>query len=178
MKVSAHSLNHNFARDIQSEQIDVNVVSLDPDFALDDQERAAKRSKTIGWRGEIEADPLNSVAGIAEQTPFSDASFDLVLAGNSVPEYFPSEDMNDYQNRFVKVLEEFDRILKVHGEIRIYPNSIHMDSADDSYDEMPYEKIALTTFLEKHNYKSESITMDGQDNEWKAVLVLRKLDPA
>lgn len=168
----------NFARDVQAENLGTTVVSLDPSYVLDADTRASKRSVAIGWRGEIEADPPNSVAGIAEQTPFADASFDMVLASFSVPEYFPLQDMRDYQNRFLKTLEEFDRILKVNGEIRIYPSGVLMEinSVDDTYDELPYEEAAMKSFLETHNYATQSIKLDNQKDEWRAVLVLRKLE--
>jgi len=56
-----------------------------------------------------------AIAGVAEMLPFSNESFDFVLAHTSVPEYSTSVD------NALKALSEMIRVLKPQGQLRVFP---------------------------------------------------------
>lgn len=65
-----------------------------------------------GWG--VAKDP-RAIAGVAEMLPFSNESFDFVLAHASIPEYSTST------GNALKALSEMIRVLKPQGNLRAYP---------------------------------------------------------
>lgn len=83
-----------------------------------------------------------TIAGVAEMLPFSNESFDFVLAYTSVPEYSTST------GNALKALSEMIRVLKPQGQLRVSPfiidpqiaANIRAGMTSDSYRE-PFKRF-------------------------------------
>lgn len=166
----------NFARDIQAEGLEANVTSLDPTYSLSLDQQLDNRGM---YAGPLEATPDSTVAGLAEQAPFPDEIFDLIVANYSVPYHLPAKSPEQYRDHFLRVLEEFDRILKSGGEIRIYPLATkdEFTMGDEFDEEIAAEQAALTSFLNTHGYQAEQVRQPEptEERSGEALLILRKL---
>lgn len=106
-----------FARDVAFGQMkNTKVVSFSPHFS-----KAEYRKDVKGAGGSVSA-----VAGIAQNMPFKDGSFDYVLGVWSVPFHLRigTDDFAEMEVR--KALSEALRILAPGGELRLFP----FDDAD------------------------------------------------
>lgn len=101
-----------FARELKEAGIDANVIGLSPDFK-DSYTRHALEHETQktspGWR-------RKAVAGIAQQLPFKDETFDLVVSLYALTYYswFPEQ--------VQAWVSEIGRVLRGGGEARLAPN--------------------------------------------------------
>jgi len=96
--------NEEFARGLKDKGVEAEVVSVNPQLAVEEQEKDQTNHE-------------NAVAAIAQTLPFAKDSFDIILSLDAVPLYLPSDNMGEYKKAFF----EIDRVLKPGGEVRIYP---------------------------------------------------------
>jgi len=105
-----------FAKGIKTINPKARVVSLDPRQGLAEEidlESYFPEEKDARLRGRRNPEE-NTVAGLAQELPFKDGSFDAVLALHSVPQYLKEPEIN-------LALGEIVRVLKAGGEARIHP---------------------------------------------------------
>lgn len=94
------------------------VTALDSSFFTDDKikyedlDKKAKENLVIHGKTENTAD--HAVKGLAQELPFADESFDLVMSTFGVP-------MNLGENDKVTSIIEFYRVCKKGGQVRLYP---------------------------------------------------------
>ena len=102
-----------------------NVVSLSPDYA---------NQEIIGW-----LDPkLKTAAGLAQELPYADESFDKIASVWTVPHFV------DHINDLRQTVEEIYRVLKPCGEARISPIlllSERIPSAANQTNKQEMEKV-------------------------------------
>lgn len=97
-----------FAREVKQAGIDAKVVSLSPDLHTSYGARSSREKVAPDWK-------IRGVAAIAQQLPFKDNSFDMILGAYSVTYYATTEkDVNAY-------VREIKRVLKKGGEARLVP---------------------------------------------------------
>ena len=96
-----------FKRGVDERGIKANIVSMNPKLGPgDDQgERVRKLSSK-----------KNALAAIAEELPFKDESFDLILSLAAVPLWLPV-----HEDDYAKAFREAARVLKSGGVIKFFP---------------------------------------------------------
>lgn len=97
-----------FGEGIKEKGIKARVISVNPKLGSGNLEGAKARS---------ESTRENVVAAIAQELPFKNKSFDLIMSLDAVPLYLSSKDETEYLKSFT----EMDRILRDGGIIKIYP---------------------------------------------------------
>ncbi len=98
----------NLARDVEAKGLHARVISLDPSLSLHSQRRLESRKINNRYHPFV-------VAALSTGLPFADKSFDKIFCLYSVPFY--SETVSE----FLESLFEMIRVLKLGGEIMIYP---------------------------------------------------------
>lgn len=101
-----------FARDVMLKEMkDTQVVSFSPHFSKEEYRKDLKGTGSA----------VGAVAGIAQEMPFKNGSFDYVLGVWSVPFHLRigKKDVAEVEVR--KALGEAIRILAPGGELRLYP---------------------------------------------------------
>lgn len=88
-----------FAKWAKDHQVSSDIYSLEP-------------------TDEIEGVP-NGVKGLADELPFKDGSFDLVISHCAVPNVFVGEDEESIEKQVRGSFDEFLRVIKDEGEIRL-----------------------------------------------------------
>jgi ubiquinone/menaquinone biosynthesis C-methylase UbiE len=96
------------ARDLKDAEINAVVIGVSPDLQRDSNRRLVNYYAP-GWQ-------RKAVAAIAQQLPFTDESFDVVLAAYSVINY-ASNSPRDVE----AWVSEVARVLKLGGEARLGP---------------------------------------------------------
>lgn len=107
-----------FSRELAAEKIDANVVSLNPDYIAEEYRKRIKQLPD--WQ-------KMSVAGLGEELPFKNGSFDFVFALSSI---------TDWAHDPAKICAEIVRVLKdggsAHiGPIDLYPPTVEGDEDPD-----------------------------------------------
>lgn len=97
------------SKELKQKNIETNVISLNPDYSHDEWLR--KNIKKKDWQGK-------SVAGIAQQLPFKDESFDVILGLESTTRYVSPKDSIEEAKTWGR---EVVRTLKKGGEARLWP---------------------------------------------------------
>ncbi len=151
-------LFESLGKDLEREGITTNVVSLNPDLAQDSLLRSFRDPNS----------ERSAVAALAQQLPFKNESFDLVVGLESVTRYVdPGTHLGDAK----KWASEIVRVLKYGGEARLWP-ILEMDqfvSGKPALDELcaSIEQLGATTTLEAWQ--------DDQDEKYKGYrLIIRK----
>lgn len=98
-----------FSRELKQAGIEVNVISLNPDYTQKHARDMAREKSD--WQGK-------SVAAIAQELPFKNQSFDRVLGMNSVTLYSNPRQNSEATRRW---LNEIVRVLKPGGEAKVGP---------------------------------------------------------
>jgi ubiquinone/menaquinone biosynthesis C-methylase UbiE len=132
-----------FSRELKESGIDVNVISINPDY------KSEKQRKEIVTNPEWQK---KSVAAIGQELPFQDNSIDEVLGLYSVSWYADTE--------FEQVLPEVYRVLKPGGVARIGPFIAERLSKDF---EKNWKRILSETNLH----------MEETDERWEEGVLLR-----
>jgi len=110
----------NFAKEIRERGYGNKVISIDPRLALPeliDLGGMFPEEHEARLRGRKNPE-VNTIAALAQNLPIESGSVDAILASRSVPLYISSQEDMD------SVLTEMCRVLKVGGEIRIYPVAV------------------------------------------------------
>lgn len=131
----------------------------------------------------------NAVGGVAEKLPFADETFDFVLAYSSVPKFSNSVEHAE------DAIDEMIRVLKLDGELRIFPFFIDPNLANEvrngrglkaqgllfkRFDENEgvvqdalndYEKRAIQKLSQSHNL---TITLTNPEGTKRALLIVKK----
>ncbi len=111
--------SERLARELKSNGITANVVSLNPDYVVESYERYRKAYENFPGR-----EKGKSVAAIGQNLPFKDESFDAIFALWSISEYLQKED------ELEKAFREVYRVLKPGGTARISPFSFRQTSPE------------------------------------------------
>lgn len=123
------------------------VTALDPSFFTGTKEEYEKLPELVKKSLVIRRDEntaTNKIKGLAQELPFKDESFDLIISTFSVPMYIPDKETQ-------KVFEEMLRVCKIGGEIRLYPFStnnyrnilLFLDSLNVEYELMNIQEPNL-----------------------------------
>src|SRR3989344_3752335 len=126
--------------------IHATVISLSPDYSNEEHRKFLEPTRWEKFKAVIKderAEPL-AVAGVGEQLPFKDESFDEVLALASV---------SAYSERYQEFLSEICRVLKNGGIARI---GALYDDTDRKYGQVP-RSIQYSEFIEKLGYEYELV---------------------
>lgn len=99
---------NRFARELEQAGIDVDVVSLNPDLSRPSYLESMSKNNSFQRK-------LKNVAGIAQQLPFKDEVFDMIVGFRSVT--YNAETERDIKSW----VSEIKRTLKSRGEARISP---------------------------------------------------------
>jgi ubiquinone/menaquinone biosynthesis C-methylase UbiE len=102
-----------FAEGAKDENINTKIISLDPKYSLPKNLKLKITGGEDTTMKRVKEKQLPIVVGLAESLPFSDKSFDLVIANCSVPYYQPDKNLK------AKSISEIIRVLKPGGEARI-----------------------------------------------------------
>jgi SAM-dependent methyltransferase len=101
-----------FASDIILKELqNTQVVSFSPHFSKEEYRKDSKEGENV----------VGAVAGIAQEMPFKDGSFDYVLGVWSVPFHLRIGKTDVAEVEVRKALGEAIRILAPGGELRLYP---------------------------------------------------------
>ena|SRR3989344_5502625 len=98
-----------FRKEAEAANKNIKVVSLNPDYSDEDYRVLQKFAGNTSER---------SVAGLAEQLPFKDETFDYIFANFSVSVYSDPKQMDKFGHMWVN---ELNRVLKANGEAIIFP---------------------------------------------------------
>jgi ubiquinone/menaquinone biosynthesis C-methylase UbiE len=158
-----------FARDMKEAGIKADVISMSPDYADEKQRKFLQPSRKEKIKafvgGRLPESPL-VVAGIAEQLPFGDESFDEVLSLFAVTTY----SLENYP----RWLPEAIRVLKDGGTFRVGPfrkAKLDLQSpSDPEYQIREMDKIKA--FVDNLGLESEFVLEPETGQE---VLILKKV---
>jgi len=101
-----------FAR--EAGKLDIEVISLSPKSA-----RQLYRDQAVWANLESLFEPsVPLIAGIAQELPFKDQAFDVVVSNWAVPWYIPRD-----QKAYNLAFQEMSRVLKPGGQAFLYPVS-------------------------------------------------------
>lgn len=105
----------------QNEELLSRVVSVDPNYNLAtlSVENANLMNEAVK---NITEQKLDAVAGLAENLPFKNETFDLVISNHAVPWHFAEN-----TEKISKSIKEIMRVLKPGGEARLYPVETQTD---------------------------------------------------
>jgi len=98
-----------FKKGVEKRGIEAQVFSVNPKLGPDTPESELARKKSSGEK---------VVAGIAQEMPFKDKKFDLIVSLDAVPLYLPSRESD---SEYMQAFKEMDRVLSDGGIIKIYP---------------------------------------------------------
>jgi len=118
---------NQFAEDIKNKNLNIDVISLDLFYSLSQKERERlfkdRHSEETFPETKEKLDILAEhgregklIAGLAEELPFKDESFDMVFSLFAMPAYAESDE------QVKKFVSEVQRVLKKGGSARIYPS--------------------------------------------------------
>lgn len=107
----------------------------------------------------------NGARGLAEDLPFRDEEFDLVVSNCAVPNVFINEDRSVLKTKILDSLTEFIRVIKKDGEIRL-ANVLQ----GDVYENQKIIKEVFNEVLEdlssKYNLEVEKTDMKQDSYEY------------
>ncbi len=98
-----------FKKGVEERGIEARVFSVNPMLGPDTPESELARKKSS--REKV-------VAGIAQEMPFKDKKFDLIVSLDAVPLYLHSREGD---SEYMQAFKEMDRVLNDGGIIKIYP---------------------------------------------------------
>lgn len=101
------------AEGAKDEKINAKIISLDPKYSSPKSLNRKISGDKDTTMERIKEKQLPAVAGLAESLPFTDESFDLIIANCSVPYYQSDKGLK------AKSISEMIRVLKPGGEARI-----------------------------------------------------------
>lgn len=129
-----------FSREYDKKGYGGKVVSIDPNLGIPwskEKERYLEEEYEHRLKGRLEANQ-NTVAGLSQNLPFKDKSFDSVLALFSMPKWVTERE------DIINSVAEIVRVLNVGGEAKIYPihetiNKEVMEEALNKVDGISFE---------------------------------------
>lgn len=161
--------NARFSRDLEESGVKATVISLSPEYANEEQRKLFKPSflekikKTIKSEGDR---AVLEVAGVGEELPFADESFDEILALFSVSVW------SEYNYKLW--IPEICRVLKINGEARIGPIKeprFRMDEGPEVIENWKRLRKWIEDFVQGLGYESEYIPGPVTRQE---ILIIRK----
>lgn len=104
-----------FALEVEEGKIQAEVFSLEPSLSLPKEKINSKIQEFIKKYPVSTGVKEKTVAGVGDQIPFKNETFDLCVSEYSLPMHAST------QEQVKSFFEEISRITKVGGEIRLYP---------------------------------------------------------
>ena len=110
-----------FAKELKEAGINAEVISLDPVFAAPEEKSriqgdiSGKLYRKLIQETNIPEVKKKTVAGVGEELPFRDNTFDLIIANKSLPAYGTKPQIDQF-------FSEVFRVLKNDGEFRSSPS--------------------------------------------------------
>lgn len=128
-----------FKEGVKINNIDAEVISLNPKLGLETKEGGMARR--VSTKEKV-------VAGISQELPFQDKTFDLILSLDAVPLYLSGQNGDE---EYMESFREIDRVLRDGGMMKIYPIKKYQFEKESSKDLPPLERPL--NYLEKKGYK-------------------------
>lgn len=153
--------HENFSR--EAIKVGATVVSLNPQLL-----RENIREKVVNfpdWE-------KKSVAGRAQQLPFKDGSFDLIVSYFAIPTWVPRESHEMFEKEMLQILTESLRVLEPGGRVILSPI---VWCGQDGKDQMIVDNLGSlgSKFLREQGCK-----VDFRGNKWEngAVVVEKPVE--
>ena len=138
-----------FAREAAKEGI--NVIAFNPELKSGLAIQGLNKKVLPGILDKVKVEKINAVAGIAQEMPFKDNSFDAEVALFSVPHCMPK-----YKSEYKLMFDEILRTLKPGGQAFIFPmnepgnNFFNKKLSSDFLQELSSKAIIDTKSVEEY----------------------------
>jgi SAM-dependent methyltransferase len=132
---------------------DLVIVALDP-FLHDAYYRKEHMTEDFGLTDLVSPEEVPSVAGVSQELPFKDESFNMVVSHAAVPTYLPLYPKNESEESFRLTFSEINRVLKPGGVAAMGP-----------MEEEAYRRSLEVLDDMDYRYKAEEIPV--QEYSWR-----------